>query len=130
MNKQEQAPKAAGNRRGVVMTKAKTLCQQRINPNKRMLLTGVKQVVTPAVALITVINFFLSFSLERKRNKKFKRVRWGISFSSKFPRTNSRWGESLKLKGLRSKTLLRIIRGFLEALYFSLQAIFSPSPYV
>jgi hypothetical protein len=63
------------------------------------------------------------FLLERKRNKKFKRVRKGGCLFLKCPITNSRLGETLKSKDLRLDTMLRAITRFLEALYFSMCAV-------
>jgi hypothetical protein len=63
---------------------------------------------------------FFSFFLDKKRNKKVKAVRCGRFFRSKISYYELPLGRVFYLKGLRLETLLRAMRGFMEALNFSL----------
>jgi len=65
----------------------------------------------------------LLFFLTKKVTKKSRRFDAEDSDEARFPITNRRLGKLFNWKGLRSKTPLRAITGFLKALYFSLQAI-------
>jgi hypothetical protein len=67
-----------------------------------------------------LIKFSLLFFLTKKVTKKSRRFDAGDSLVRSFPMTNRQVGKSFKWEGLRSKSLLRAITGFLKALYFSL----------
>ncbi|HTM91968.1 MAG TPA: hypothetical protein VL095_06090 [Flavisolibacter sp.] len=59
-----------------------------------------------------------------------KAIRCGEVFTSKISYDESPGGKVIYSMGLRLKSLLRAITGFLAALYFSLQAVFLPEVYV
>jgi hypothetical protein len=68
----------------------------------------------------------LLFFLTKKVTKKSRRFDACDLLVRRFLLTNRRVGRVISLTGLRLGILIRAMRGFLEALYFSLHAVLSP----
>jgi hypothetical protein len=71
----------------------------------------------------------LLFLLKEKVTKSSSEFDGGDCLVRSFPMTNSQAGDSFRWVGLRFDPLIRAIRSFMEALYFSLPAIFSPNAF-
>ena len=75
----------------------------------------------------SVEGFLLYFFLAKKSNKKVNAVRCGTLLRSKFSLDELPEREVHNPKGFRLYTLLRAMRGFLEAAIFSPACLFLPN---